>query len=436
LITAGDIAPRLATYPQGPPARTTPYAQPHAQPLAERILLTIVFVTMLLSSVAFIEPSPHDGLLVIVAIAGMIAGMRIGRSTVLLIMLMLLWNISGMIALSSVASDSKSIQYIGTSIYMCAAAITYACLVSENTMERLAALRAGYIASAIVASFAGISGALHLFPGSENFEEYGGRAMGMFKDPNVYAPYLIWPILFVMQRLLSRGFYARDIAILGILLAGIFLSFSRGAWGHLIGSATLMLVLMVMTAPTPRIRMRILTISAAGIVGIAVLLLLLMSLQSVRDMFFVRAQAIQSYDVGQGGRFVLQELALSALLDFPLGMGPFEFSRIYGLQQHNVYLQAFVVYGWLGGVSYILMLIATFIVGFRAILIATPWQPYLITAYAAFAGEAGEGFIIDTDHWRHFFLVMGLVWGLAAVTIRTVKAKHMAKHMAPLAVAP
>jgi hypothetical protein len=28
-----------------------------------------------------------------------------------------------------------------------------------------------------------------------------------------------------------------------------------------------------------------------------------------------------------------------------------------------------------------------------------------------------EGFIVDTDHWRHFFLILGLVWGLTAASI-------------------
>jgi hypothetical protein len=27
-----------------------------------------------------------------------------------------------------------------------------------------------------------------------------------------------------------------------------------------------------------------------------------------------------------------------------------------------------------------------------------------------------EGFVIDTDHWRHFFLLLGMIWGLAAAT--------------------
>ncbi len=86
-------------------------------------------------------------------------------------------------------------------------------------------------------------------------------------------------------------------------------------------------------------------------------------------------------------------------------MGPFEFARVYGLQQHNVYLQAFIVYGWTGGMAYILLLLSTLWIGLRTVLVPTPWQPYLIAAYATFVGEVLEGFIIDSDHWRHFYLL-------------------------------
>jgi len=34
----------------------------------------------------------------------------------------------------------------------------------------------------------------------------------------------------------------------------------------------------------------------------------------------------------------------------------------------------------------------------------------------AHVGEILEGFVIDTDHWRHFFLLLGMIWGLAAAT--------------------
>jgi hypothetical protein len=61
--------------------------------------------------------------------------------------------------------------------------------------------------------------------------------------------------------------------------------------------------------------------------------------------------------------------------------------------------------------------VITLVFGLPTVSVPTPWQYYLITAYAVFVGEAFEGLIVDTDHWRHFFLVLGLVWGLGAATI-------------------
>ncbi|MEI9805484.1 MAG: hypothetical protein WDN48_15160 [Pseudolabrys sp.] len=133
-----------------------------------------------------------------------------------------------------------------------------------------------------------------------------------------------------------------------------------------------------------------------------------------------RAQ-LQAYDVNDGGRFGMQEKALAALLQYPNGMGPFGFSTANGMQQHNVYLQAFMVYGWVGGMSYILLLLSTVWIGLRTALMNAPWQPYLVTAVAAFIGEMAEGFVIDTDHWRHFFLLLGIIWGLATATLNQAR---------------
>jgi hypothetical protein len=151
------------------------------------------------------------------------------------------------------------------------------------------------------------------------------------------------------------------------------------------------------------------------------LLAILLSLHSIGGMFEQRAQLIQDYDVDNGGRFELQHQALSVVLAMFNGMGPFEFARLYGLQQHNVYLQAFIVYGWIGGVTYTVLLLSTLWIGICTVLVRTPWQPYLITTLATLFGEVLEGFIIDTDHWRHFFLLLGMVWGLAAATLNQTR---------------
>ena len=176
-------------------------------------------------------------------------------------------------------------------------------------------------------------------------------------------------------------------------------------------------MILVAAAPDPRLRARILLIAGIAIVGTALLVAALMSVDTVRDLFLERAKAIQPYDIGPGGRFWEQKLALGVILDHPNGMGPFEFSRVFGMQQHDVYMQGFLVYGWLGGAAYLTLVAVTLGIGLAVVRVPTPWQNYLIVAYATFVGEAVEGFIVDTDHWRHFFLLLGLIWGLAVATI-------------------
>lgn len=41
-------------------------------------------------------------------------------------------------------------------------------------------------------------------------------------------------------------------------------------------------------------------------------------------------------------------------------------------------------------------------------------QPIFLAVFAAFAGHAVEAGVIDIDHWRHFYLLLAVVWGLLA----------------------
>jgi O-Antigen ligase len=417
LITAQDIAIRR-TAPLRQPAAATPAS---AAAFTERLLLVVLYATVLASSVAFIEPSPHDVMMVVLALTCFIVGVRVDRHIALLFLLLLIWNFAGLLSLLNVPGLEQTIQYAGTSIYLALAAMLFASLFVHNTMPRLVTVRAAYVLTATMVSLAGIAGYFRLFPGAyELFAPYG-RALGAFKDPNVFGPFLIWPALVVLDRILVRRIRIIDLMIAGILLFGLLLSYSRGAWLHFGVSCVVMLALAFLTAPTPGTRMRIFAMSAVVAVLLAAFIAILLSFDSIADMFQARAHLVQDYDVGQGGRFRLQELALSELLKFPNGMGPFEFSRVHGSQQHNVYLQAFLVYGWAGGIAYLTLVCATIWTALRTVFVRTPWQPYLICAFAAFVGEVVEGFVIDTDHWRHFYLLLGMIWGLSAATLNRAR---------------
>ena len=428
MITAADAAITAGT-PRAPVRRTiaqsfvpmTSAARTAAAsavvPLRERILLIVLFIAVLASSIAFIEPSPHDALMGVLAVACLVAGVRFNRNLTVLVFWLVIFNVCGLLSLINALDIPKTVQYTATSLYLAIAAILFACLFSENTMARLASMRVAYIITATFAGLAGAAGYFHAFPGAQIFAPEG-RALATFKDPNVYGPFLIWPALYLMNEILTRRIRLLGIAALGGLLLGLLLSFSRGAWFHFALSAMITIALSFLTARTQKTRLRIFILSAVSVVLLVAAIAVLISIPAVQLMVKERVHLINSYDVGQGGRFRMQEMAVTSVLLSPNGLGPFGFATAAGVQQHNQYLQAFLVYGWVGGMAYIMLLLSTVYVGLRAAFRRTPWQPYMITALGAFLGEMAEGFIVDTDHWRHFFLLLGMIWGLAAATLR------------------
>jgi hypothetical protein len=393
--------------------------------LAQRLLNITLFVTLALSSIAFIEPSPHDGMMLVLLLACVGARVRFDRKLAPLLIVLIAWLIGGLLCLTQVPDQRVTIQYDGTSIYLGAAAILFACLFCEGDAGRLRILRRAYLLAALVATAAGYAGFFHLVPHYDIFLD-NDRVSATFKDPNVFGPFLIFPLLLLIIGFMTRGVRLGGLLIAAALLGGLFLSFSRGAWMHFAVSAIVAAALLFAVTPEPRMRTRIVLFGIAAAAVVALVVAALISIDSVRDLFVVRAKAIQPYDIGPGGRFWEQRLALGQILDHPNGLGPFEFSRLFGTQQHDVYMQGFLVYGWLGGAAYLTLVLVTLAVGLRATIVATPWQTYLIAAYAAFVGEAFEGFIVDTDHWRHFFLLVGLVWGLTAASVNASRRRSAA----------
>jgi len=384
--------------------------------LAQRLLNVTLFVTVALSAIAFIEPSPHDAMMFVLFAMCVASRVSFDRKLAPLLILTIVWLLGGFLSLVQVGDQQKTIQYAGTSVYLGLAAIMFACLFCDGNLTRLLIVRRAYILAALIATAAGYLGFFHLVPGSQIFLD-NDRVSATFKDPNVYGPFLIYPLLLLVIGLITRGVRLGGLIVVLALLGGLFLSFSRGAWMHFAVSAVVAVAILFAVTPDPRMRSRIIVFALGAAFAAAVLVSALTSIDAVRDIFIERAKAIQPYDVGPGGRFWYQQLAIDQILDHPNGLGPFEFSRIFGGQQHDVYMQGFLVYGWLGGAAYFTLVLVTLVIGIRAALLPTPWQLYLIAAYGAFAGEAGEGFIVDTDHWRHFFLLLGLIWGLTAATI-------------------
>jgi hypothetical protein len=286
-------------------------------------------------------------------------------------------------------------------------------MIGSNTQDRLAALMQGCLAAGVVAAAVGIASYFRLLPGSAEWLLYD-RARGTFKDPNVFGAFLVVPALLALQQVITGRLAQalRGAMLYTLFLAGILLSFSRASWDMLAGTTMLVLLLTFITTEQPRLRLRIVVLAVGGGLAIALLIAALLSLDAVAALFKQRVSLDQSYDVGETGRFGRHLLGALLALDVPLGIGPLQFARYFPEDPHNSYLNAFMSGGWLSGACYLTLVLLTLAFGLRPLFQRTPWQPMYVVVYTAYVGVALESVIIDSDHWRHGFLLLGLVWGL------------------------
>ena len=383
-------------------------------------------------AIVFIEPSPYELVTLTACLIFFATGLRMRLAFVPLLLTLFLLNVGYTISAVAVIDEPNVGNWIATSWYMAVTVIFFAMVVSEDTAARLDMLRRGLVVGAMIAATSAVAGYFNLVPGGHDLLTLYERARGTFKDPNVLGAFLILPALFVLQSVVSDKFGKsfRNTIAFAIMSLAILLAFSRAAWGGLILTSIFMLALMVLTSRSQAQRSRIIVMAVVAVVLAAALVAVLLSLDSVAEMFKQRASFDQSYDTGRFGRFGRYILGADMALDRPFGIGPLQFHTYFPEDTHNSYLNAFMSGGWLSGVCYPALVFVTALNGFRYIFVRVPWQRAYLAIFSAYLGTVGESFIIDTDHWRHFWMMLGLMWGLY------VAAEHYKASAEPALMAP
>ena len=371
-----------------------------------------------LSGFVISEPAPYE--LVMAAQIGLwfLLGLKISRTNAPLLILLLLFNVGGMFSLTVMKDMSGGPMYVAVSLFLALSSVFYAAIIEEEH-RRLALIFKAWVAAAVITSMLGILGYFHAVPGFDVFTLYD-RAKGAFQDPNVFGPYLVPPALYLIYRLLSGRLAEAPLAIVGLLILslGIFLSFSRAAWALFAFSAVALVAIMLLKERTGAFRLKILSLSIAGILLLMMALCGAMQSKKVHDLFENRAKLVQEYDGARLGRFERHKMGFLMSMEHPLGLGPMALGKMFGEDEHNIWLKSLTTYGWLGFVCYIILIWWTLIIGFRNLLRDRPWQPYLMIAWVMVAGHALIGNVIDIDHWRHVYILFGVVWGCAALEAR------------------
>ena len=393
-----------------------------------------VALGVFLSGFVVREPAPYE--LYMVALIGVWAlfGLRISQGVYPLLALLVIFNIGGMISITQMAAIKDTPMYIAVSLFLAFTAVFYAAVVSARPSLYPVMFKA-WVAAAVSTAIVGVLGYFHAFPGAEIFTKYD-RAAGAFQDPNVFGPFLTLPGLYLLHQMLTARLSRMPLYAVPLLIIvfGIFLSFSRGAWALFAGTAVFLTLMLMVQNRSGAFRIRIIVMSMIAVALMAAALLIALQIPSIADIFTTRAKLVQDYDGARLGRFARHAIGFLMAMEHPLGIGPLEFGLKLGEDTHNVWLKALLDYGWLGLAAWLTMIVWTLSAGFKLIFRPSPWQPYILCAWVALTGHVALGWIIDTDHWRHFYLLLGLVWGAIALD-RRARIEAFASRMTARAAA-
>ncbi|MEO0620319.1 MAG: O-antigen ligase family protein, partial [Pseudomonadota bacterium] len=246
----------------------------------------------------------------------------------------------------------------------------------------------------------------------ELFLEHG-RARGTFKDPNVFGPFLVPPLVYgFLRHLTGEDRLGLQSAILAFLGLGILLSFSRGAWASTIFSVGISTYLLFISARSNSLRLKVVGLAICTVVIAAALLVFALSFDAIANLMSVRGQFVQSYDTLE--RFAGARIAIDVILTHPLGIGAYSFAEFHEAEPHNAYLYSFLIGGWLGGFAFIALIVSTIIVAFRNTLVASPVRLFAIVLFSTFLAVSLQSLVVDTDHWRQLYILAGCIWGIHA----------------------
>lgn len=382
---------------------------------ASTLLHALVAVWIFAGGMVITEPSPYELAFLLVLAASGFAAFTFRRSMLGLLVLFAAFVPFAYLAAFQVKFNSvpDALIYQSVTIFLFFTAYWVANYVADAPAERMKTIIGAYLATALISAVLGTLGYLGI--GHDLFTRYD-RAKAFFNDPNVYGPFLILPAMYMLQRVLlaasGRAMWAA--LAYGVLLVGVLASFSRAAWGHVVISSAIVYVLAFVLEANARLKVRMLLMALVGLLMLVVAAAGILSVPQFRSFIELRTQS-QTYDTGESGRFGRQGYAFDLALEHPLGLGPLEFRNLRVKEEpHNTYVNVLHAYGWGGGLAFILFIGVTIWRGVTFLARPGPNRLLLIPLVAVVVPLAGEAAIIDVDHWRHFFLVGGLIWGVTA----------------------
>ena len=351
------------------------------------------------------EPAPVDLVFALLMVTSLLAGRVHPQLPVVVAVPLALLAALTILSAMNATDAARAARFELITLYLMALAVWLTSVFRDRGVTRLA-LKAYVLAGAATAVVSAV--ALEIgFPGGDVllFDEF--RAEGLFKDPNVFGPFLVPAAAIVLEDLVRpRLFGWRRSALVVVflsLLAGILVAYSRAAWLNLaIALGTIILVYAWRRGGFGAALKAVAVLALAGAAGIA----LLVATGSLT--FLEERSGIQLYDAD---RFRTQSSALSRMTELVFGHGPGQVETTLDYAAHSLYLRVGFEQGVLGAVLILVLLAVT--AGLALILAARDGDIAGVGGAAllgSWLGLIANSVVVDTLHWRHLWLVAALIW--------------------------
>ncbi|MES3004295.1 MAG: glycosyltransferase, partial [Pseudomonadota bacterium] len=269
---------------------------------------------------------------------------------------------------------------------------------------RFSSFVAGYAGAALVS--AGLA-VLTVYPDialAADFLQLESRPKIFFKDPNVLGPYLVPATLVFLEAAGRRRGVKTLLFILCAVIcaAGVIACASRAAWANLAivlalygtfsgGRQKWMLVCMALVAAVA-------AIPAAGLLGD--------SASDALEFYAYRSQ-FQDYD---NDRFAVTQEAIELGLRYPAGVGPGEAPGYLemGMDPHNTFVRIWAENGPVALVLFSVFLLLLAAHALQECMGGRRLNAAFICAFASLAGALLNAGVVDTLHWRHFWIILAV----------------------------
>jgi hypothetical protein len=365
-----------------------------------------------LLGVVRVEPAPPDFVLSTVVVVAAITG-RFNLSRVPLIAsgTVAVFLSLNVLSLVEVIDPARAAFFVSITLYLAVFGLWLTTFVNSEHRARLVLI--AFLFAALASAVAGIAAVLLPIPGRHvlGFGLEAERARALFKDPNVFGPFMVPALLIVLEetirpRLLRVSRWLKFGFLLTLGLAILF-SFSRAAWLNLgVGLVAVLGVLALRRGGGKRTAAVLAVVLVAGAAS-ATILAVTGSVSFLED----RA-SFQTYDTE---RFGAQKLGVELAFSHPFGIGPGQFEDVVPVAAHSIYVRVLTEQGWLGFASLLALLLGTLVAAWGNVVLGRSTYGIGSAAlFGAWCGILANSFFVDTLHWRHLWLVAALIWAGAA----------------------